>query len=233
MTEPVQGTADNPPADTGSADVDTQAEAMLADAVQTPEPPTEDTATGDTDAPKGKTYTESYVNRMRNKEALQRTKLKEAEDKHQAVLDSIAKALGVKGSEEVDPAKLTEQLTAAQAEARQLKVERAVERAARTHGADEALLTAVLAHQGKLTGFDPASDTFATDVDALVAEAVEANPRLKAETTAPAPAGPARSGGDFSAGSGAGQPISEAQLLAMSPEEVTKAFHEGKLAHLL
>lgn len=47
------------------------------------------------------------------------------------------------------------------------------------------------------------------------------------------PAPPAQSGGDFSAGTGAGQPISEAQLAQMSAEEIDKALSEGKLKHLL
>lgn len=232
MTEPVQGTADNT-ADTAT-DAGTQADATdVADAVHT-DPPAEDTTTGtgDEGKPQAKTYSESYVKRMRNQEAAQRQKLKEAEDKHNALLDSIAKAVGVKSAEEVDPAALAQQLEAARAETRQLKVEKALSAAA-AGKADVGLLTAVLAHQGKLTGLDPTSATFATDVDALVAEAIEANPRLKAEATAPAAAGPPRSGGDFSGGSGAGQPISEAQLAAMSDEDIAKAFADGKLTHLL
>lgn len=42
-----------------------------------------------------------------------------------------------------------------------------------------------------------------------------------------------KSGGDFSGGTGAGQPITEAQLATMSSDEIAKAYGEGKLKHLM
>lgn len=48
-----------------------------------------------------------------------------------------------------------------------------------------------------------------------------------------APTTPGKSGGDFSGGTGAGQPISEAQLRAMSEDDIAKALVEGRLNHLL
>lgn len=50
---------------------------------------------------------------------------------------------------------------------------------------------------------------------------------------APKPAGASRSGGEFPGGTGAGTPITEDQLAKMSPDEITKAYGEGKLKHLL
>lgn len=44
--------------------------------------------------------------------------------------------------------------------------------------------------------------------------------------------GSKRSGGDFNGGNGAGQ-ITEAQLAQMSPDDISKAFSEGKLKHLM
>lgn len=155
-----------------------------------------------------KTYDEAYVKRLRDEAAANRVKRKEAEDAQAATLDTIAKALGLK-TDEADPAQLAEQLTASQAEARQLKVERAIERAARGAEADEDLVTAVLAHGGQLASLDPAAEGFAEAVAELVASTVEANPRLK--NTAPAP-GPGRSGGDFGGGPGLPPASLDAQI---------------------
>lgn len=42
-----------------------------------------------------------------------------------------------------------------------------------------------------------------------------------------------KSGGEFTGGSGAGTPITEAQLAAMTWQEKAKAYSDGKLSHLL
>lgn len=118
-------------------------------------------------------------------------------------LSEIATALGLKPAE-VDPAKVAADLTQAQAEARSLKIDRAIDRAARAAGADEDLVGAVLMRAGKLAGLDPSADDFATKTKALVDEAVAANPRLKLETT-PAPAAQGAVNNGFNAPPAAGQ----------------------------
>lgn len=50
---------------------------------------------------------------------------------------------------------------------------------------------------------------------------------------APKAAATGASGGEFTGGNGAGQPITEAQMRAMSPADRAKAYAEGKLNHLL
>lgn len=44
---------------------------------------------------------------------------------------------------------------------------------------------------------------------------------------------PGRGSGEFDAGTGAGQPITEAQLAQMNPDQIAKAFADGKLKHLM
>lgn len=173
---------------------DTGAAGGTEDDQASTEDTTTDTGTGTTS---GTTYDEAYVRKLRDEAASHRVKAKDAETKHTQTLDAIAKALGLASDETPDPAKLTEQLTASQAEARTLKVERALGKAAHTHGADEDLLAAVLAHKGKLGNLDPTAADFATTVDALVKETVAANPKLRATGQ-----GPARSGGDHTGGTG-------------------------------
>lgn len=120
-----------------------------------------------------------------------------AEEAQKALTQSIGKALGlVKDDEQTDPAKLTEQLTATQSENKLLKIERAAEKAARKAGADVEALLDSRTFATKLGGLDHAADDFASKLDALVKETVDANPKLKATQAA------AASGAEFSGGSG-------------------------------
>jgi len=112
---------------------------------------------------------------------------KAAEEAQEALTKSIGKALGlIKDDEKPDPAKLTEQLTAAQTETRLLKIERAAEKAARTHGADVDALLDSRAFAKSLGELDPTADDFAEKLDALVKTTVDANPKLKATQAAAA-----------------------------------------------
>jgi len=143
------------------------------------------------------TFDAKYVEGLRTESARYRTQLRELQQAQQAQTDALARALGFKSDDDKpDAAKLTEQVTAAQAEARTLKVERAIDKAARAHSADEDLLTAVLAHRGDLAKLDPIADDFAAQVDALVKATVDSNPKLKAGRV------PGASGADHAGGSG-------------------------------
>lgn len=71
---------------------------------------------------------------------------------------------------------------------------------------------------------------FLTDKGEVDSDAIK---KAVTELTKLAPAGPARSGGEFPGGAGAGTPITEDQLKSMSPEQIAKALEEGKLQHLL
>lgn len=118
-----------------------------------------------------------------------------------AVLKTIAEALGQKPSE-VDPATVAAELKAAREANATLRTEQAVERAARKAGADEDLVTAKLMRDGKLKGLDPESAEFAEQVGKLVTEAVAANPRLKLEATPATPPGAAGAVGSHTAPAG-------------------------------
>lgn len=86
----------------------------------------------------------------------------------------IGKALGlVQDDEPADPAKLTEQLTAKDAEAKQARVELAVFRAASEVGADPNLLLDSRTFLNKVAGLDPAD---ALGIAAAVGEAMLSNP---------------------------------------------------------
>ena len=150
------------------------------------------------------------VRDLRRENASDRTSAKTtaAEQAREELAQQIGKAIGlVKDDSEAKPPtaeELTAQLTAAQATASDreqalldLQRESAATKAARKVGADVDSLLDSRTFAGKLGELDPSDEGFAAALDALVAKAVEDNPKYKA--TGPAPAA---SSGDFSGGSG-------------------------------
>lgn len=180
------------------------------DPAPTPEAPRTDKA-AEEKGPEPKTFDEAYVKKLRDEAAQGRVKSKElegkltdAEERQQAQMDAIAKALGLKEDDgPPDPEQLTQQLTAAQEQAQQrevelrtLRVERAAEKAAREHGADVDTLLDSRAFAQKLSDLDPAADDFAATVSDLVKTTVDSNPKYKAAQAATS------SSADFSSGPG-------------------------------
>jgi hypothetical protein len=175
------------------------------------------------------------IERLRKENAKDRTTAKQtaADEAKAALAQEIGKALGLVKDEPVDPAKLTEQITAAQADAKRAQVALAVYQNAATAGADPLALLDSATFLAKAAALDP------TDVDGLKAamtEAVTANPRLGAapESRTPAP-NPAQG----SSGGGAGGPsqLSEADVKRMYDAKdyagIEKARQEGRLSKLL
>ena len=108
-----------------------------------------------------------------------------AAEARDALAKEIGKALGlVKDDETPDPAKLTEQLTATQAQARQAAIELAVYKAAGKHSGDPVAILDSRAFLASVQALDPNGSDFTSAVDAAIKAAVEGNPKLKA--TAPA-----------------------------------------------
>ncbi len=131
------------------------------------------------------------IERLRKENAKDRTtsKAQAADEARTALAQTIGKALGLVKDEPIDPAKLTESLTQAQTDAKQAQVALAVYQNAGTVGDPVALLDSTTFLKS-VAGIDPA-DTAA--VQAAIASAVAANPRLGAapgdpKTPAPNPA---------------------------------------------
>lgn len=137
----------------------------------------------------------------RNDLATKVDELTAAEAQSKAQLDAVLKALGLGEAEEVDPAKLLEQVTSEKAtieaerdaerqELRALRIDNAVQAACREANADTVLTSAVLTTSGKLDALDPTADDFMAQVAALVGEAVNGNPKLKASQVEATASGP-------------------------------------------
>ena len=107
------------------------------------------------------------------------------EDVKKEMAQTIAKALGLAEDEPIDPAKLTENLTTAQADAKQARVELAVFRNATTAGGDPAALLDSTSFLKSLEGIDPSDEAA---VQAAITTAVGTNQRLGAATEPRTPA---------------------------------------------
>jgi hypothetical protein len=175
------------------------------------------------------------IERLRKENAKDRTTAKQtaADEAKAALAQEIGKALGLVKDEPVDPAKLTEQIASAQADAKRAQVALAVYQNAATAGADPLALLDSATFLAKAAALDP------TDVDGLKAamtEAVTANPRLGAapesRTPAPNPAQGSSGGGTQNVAQ-----LSEADVKRMYAEKdydgISKAQAEGRLSNLL
>lgn len=146
------------------------------------------------------------IERLRRENASSRTNAKQqaAQEAVSELTEKLGRALGyVKDDQPPTADELTKQLTAAaqerdatQAELRQLRVERAAEKAARAHGADVDTLLDSRSFATKLADLDPTADDFATSVSDLVKTTVDSNPKYRAAQAA------ASSSADFSSGPG-------------------------------
>lgn len=142
-------------------------------------------------------WAQKLITDTRSEAAQHRTGKNEAEQKHQGVLDAIAKALGIK-EDEVDPEQLTKDLAGSQTAHRETAVKLAVFQKAATHKGDPKALLDSNTFLAKVKDLDPTADDFESNVDAAIKAAVEANPKLKAAPAA------GKGGAEFNGGSGEG-----------------------------
>jgi len=175
-------------------------------------------------------WTQKMIKDLRTEAASNRTKASTAEQTRQETMDAIAKALGMKDDDDPAAAAKTaaEERDAARQEAKATKVENAVLRMAGKHGASPESLTDSRSFMQQLESIDPAADDFASQVEATIKTAVEANPALKGATSAPT-----RSGGPVGGGTPVPGQLSREDIKGMKPEEISKAKEDGQLNQLL
>lgn len=174
---------------------------------------------------------QAEIERLRRENGAARTnaKAQAAEEARKELAQQIGKALGLVADEApVDPAKLTEQLTATQAQAKQAALELAVFKSSPDADVAKALLDS-RSFLAKVANIDP------TDFAALAAavgEAVKDNPALGKRLPAPNAAQGASANGPSSAGQLTQQDVDR---LARENKyaEIEKARVEGRLNDLL
>lgn len=140
------------------------------------------------------------VRDLRKENASSRTNAKQsaADEAKQELAQQIGKAIGLVNDDSgkaPDPEKLAEQLSSE-------RRERYAEKAARKHNLNADRLLDSREFDRKLGKLDPSSESFSSDLESLVKEYAE-DDRFKTSGAQAAP--PARSGGDFSGGSGGQQ----------------------------
>ena len=194
-------------------------------ATATPEPPKSDpTHTEPSSNPWGDDFdAEKAWKLVQNlkqevKDAKSASRSSAADDAKKELAQTIGKALGLVEDEPIDPAKLTESLTAAQAEAKQAQVALAVYQNASTAGGDPVALLDSQTFLKTVAGIDP---TDSAAVAAAIQSAVAANPRLGASTDPRTPAPNLAQGS-----SAGGAPDLDAQIAAAAQAGDTRlAIH--------
>lgn len=122
-------------------------------------------------------WAQKLITDTRSEAAQHRTGKNEAEQRYQATLDGIAKALGLK-QDEVDPEKLTQQLSQEQGATREAKMQLAVYRRAAANGANPDALLDSASFLRSLGDVDASKDDA---VDAAIKAAVQKNSGLAAQ----------------------------------------------------
>lgn len=156
------------------------------------------------------------IERLRRENASDRTQAKHnaAEQARTELAQQIGKALGlVADNEPVDPAKLTEQLTASQSETKQARLELAVWRAA-GDSADAAALLDSRAFLASVQNVDPSDGSAISEA---ITQAVTANPRLA--RSQPAPAAPGRMAPNPAQGTSAQPPLGLKERIAAAEKD--------------
>lgn len=153
-------------------------------------------------------WAQKVIADTRSEAATHRTKATTAAETHQATMDKLATALGLKPDDDPAAAAKTagEERDAAQAVSKNLAAENAVLRMASKNGANPESLTDSRSFMKMLEAIDPVADDFAAQVDAAIKAALEANPALKT-----GPPTPARSGGPVGGGAPAGEQSDDPQ----------------------
>jgi hypothetical protein len=106
--------------------------------------------------------------------------------------------------------------------------------AANTLGVNGHALLGSAAFQQAAAGLDPSAADFGVMLAAKVAELLSTNPwmAIQQPSTPSGPTPPA-SGGDFPGGTSPTAVITEEQLTTMTPQEIKKAYEDGRLKHLM
>lgn len=121
--------------------------------------------------------------------------------------------------------------------ARTERVNNSVLLQAPTLGVNPQALLGSTAWQQRAEQLDPAAADYAAQLAAAVQATLVEAPWVAAQQQAPAPPAappaPPTSGAEFAAGNRGATPITEAELAQMTPQQIAKAYDEGRLKHLM
>lgn len=197
---------------------------------------------GDFDADRAK----RLIARVRAEAEQEKAARRVEQEKSQALLKTVAKALGFAEEDKPDPEKLTAQLEEARAAERQRRTELQVLRLAPGIGADADALLDSQAFSRAIKDLDPAAGSFREDVEDAIRDHLTKYPRHKAvapaakadddsgsekKTASKKDAG--RSGADMNGAGSKPHQVTAAELAKMTPQQIVEAQEKGLLAELL
>jgi len=165
-----------------------------------------------------------------NKEAAKfRVEKKETEEKYDALIQNLGKALGFVEEDNANNAEtLAEEVTKLQSENRSLKLMQAFNNVVKTEGADDELTWSYLMAKGQLGELDVEDTELSSKLAELVKQAIESKPALKA---AEASTSVAKSGSDMSTSS---QPLdTESRIRQLEADKKMKEARALKTQRLL
>lgn len=168
--------------------------------------------------------------RNRAKDAEKRAKEAEQQaTEYRSKFDKLMEFLQGDGDNKQDPEEviktLQEKNASTQAEIDNLRRDRALHDAITKHGADAKLTAGFIKGEGLLKELDPSDDGYAENVESIVKQVVEDQPRLLSKQ---APTSSGHSG----TRSGDSKQITRDDLENMSAKDIHKAMRDGKLKHL-
>ena len=182
--------------------------------------------------------TAKRISQLNEENAKWRTKFRDAETKIgetaeqlDAFKKQVAKMVGLSEEEEQSPeeiqAKYEQRLADSEARYQKLVQKMALTEAVAKAGADPVLTVPFIKGSDALASLDPGSDDYAAQVEALVQETVQANPKLRAQAAA------ASSGNAPTPTNNAeASRVTREDLADMPAEEISRLMREGKLKHL-
>lgn len=165
-----------------------------------------------------------------NKEAAKfRVEKKETEEKYDALIQNLGKALGFVEEDNANNAEaLADEVTKLQSENRSLKLMQAFNNVVKTEGADDELTWSYLMAKGQLGELDVEDTELSSKLAELVKQAIESKPALKA---AEASTSVAKSGSDMSTSS---QPLdTESRIRQLEADKKMKEARALKTQRLL
>jgi len=165
-----------------------------------------------------------------NKEAAKfRVEKKETEEKYDALIQNLGKALGFVEEENANNADaLADKVEQLQAENRSLKLMQAFNNVVKTEGADDELTWSYLMAKGQLGELDVEDTELSSKLAELVKDAIKSKPALKA---AEASTSVAKSGSDMSTNS---QPLdTESRIRQLEADKKMKEARALKTQRLL
>lgn len=165
-----------------------------------------------------------------NKEAAKfRVEKKETEEKYDALIQNLGKALGFVEEDDANNAEtLAEEVTKLQSENRSLKLMQAFNNVVKTEGADDELTWSYLMAKGQLGELDVEDTELSSKLAELVKQAIESKPALK---NAEASTSVAKSGSDMSTSS---QPLdTESRIRQLEADKKMKEARALKTQRLL